>query len=225
MITNLPVYVYVVFFAALIYSVEMFYFASGKNNKVFASILLWGLFNSILAYSGFYENTHSIPPRLLLLVLPIPLIIMLFNSSKKVKNWMASLHLKRLTWLHIVRFPVELVLFWLFTAGYVPKLMTFEGANFDILAGFFAAIVALIAFTGNSIYKPLLWIWNTLSIILLANILINATLSSPTAFQQFAFEQPNIAILKFPFVLLPGIIVPLVLISNISGFIILKREK
>ncbi|MEE9572915.1 MAG: hypothetical protein V3W20_07705, partial [Candidatus Neomarinimicrobiota bacterium] len=98
------------------------------------------------------------------------------------------------------------------------------GRNFDILAGVTAPIVALIAFRGNQINKPLLWIWNVLSIILLINVMVNATLSVPTTIQQFAFEQPNTAVLNFPFLLLPGIIVPLVFISNIAGFVILKRQ-
>jgi hypothetical protein len=34
----------------------------------------------------------------------------------------------------------------------------------------------------------------------------------PTALQKIAFKQPNVAIYKFPFLLLPAIIVPLVFI-------------
>jgi hypothetical protein len=47
------------------------------------------------------------------------------------------------------------------------------------------------------------------------NIVLNAVLSVPTAFQQFAFDQPNIAILYFPFNLLPAVVVPLVLLSHL----------
>lgn len=64
-----------------------------------------------------------------------------------------------------------------------------------------------------------------MSIILLENIVIYALLAIPKAFQQIAFEQPNVATYKFPFLLLAEIIVPLVFISNIVGFVILSRQR
>jgi len=224
MVAELPTYVYITFFMALSFVLVMFYFASNRNAKLITAIVLLGTIHSVLALSGFYENTKTVPPRLLLLMFPIIAVAMAVIFSSKFRNWLASLNLKQLTYLHTVRIPVELVLFWLFSAGYVPELMTFEGRNFDILAGVTAPIVALIAFRGGKINKPLLWIWNIMSIILLTNVVVIATLSTPTAIQQLAFAQPNTAVLNFPFVLLPGIIVLVVLISNIAGFLILKRQ-
>ena len=45
------------------------------------------------------------------------------------------MNLRILTLLHIVRVPVEIVLYWLFISKAIPGLMTFNGRNFDILAG------------------------------------------------------------------------------------------
>jgi len=224
MITGLPIYVYISFFAALAFVLVMFYFASNRNVKLLIAIVLWGIMHSVLALSGFYENTNTVPPRLMLMMFPIVVITIATIFSKKMRNWLAALNLKQLTQLHTVRIPVELVLYWLFTAGYAPELMTFEGRNFDVVAGITAPIVALIAFRGNKINKPLLWIWNVMSIILLLNVMANATFSVPTIFQQFGFEQPNTAVLNFPFLLLPSIIVILVFVSNIAAFVILKRQ-
>ena len=225
MITDLPTYVYTTFFAALVFVLTMFYFASNKNMKLIIGIILWGSLHSVLAFTGFYENTKTIPPRLMLLVFPIIVIIISSIFLAKMKTWLSSLKLKQLMFLHAVRIPVELTLFWLFTAKYVPKTITFEGRNFDIVAGITVLIVIYIAFRIKKANKALLWIWHIMSIVLLANIVINALLSTPTVFQQIAFNQPNVAIYKFPFLLLPGIITPLVLISNIAGFVILSRRK
>ncbi len=225
MITDLQLYVYLTFFIATMYSLVLFYFASNKNIKFIIGIILWGVLHSILAYVGFYENTRTIPPRFILLIFPVMLIVISSIFSTKMKDWLASFNFKQLMYLHAVRIPVELVLFWLFVTGYAPELMTFEGRNFDILAGITAPIVALIAMRKGKFNKPLLWVWHVLSIVLLANILVNAILSMPTVLQQFAFDQPNVAVTKFPFLLLPVIIVPLVLISNIAGFIILNRKQ
>ena len=224
MITELPIYVYITFAIAILFSLILFYVASNKSIKFVIAIILWGILHSILAVSGFYENTKTIPPRFLLLVFPMIVIVLSTIFSKKMQHWLSTFHLKKLTYLHTVRILVELVLFWLFVDSYVPQLLTFEGRNFDILAGITAPIVAYIAFKRNTINKPLLWIWNIFSIILLTNVLVHAVLSTPTILQKFAFDQPNIAVMKFPFLLLPAIIVPIVLISNLAGFVLLKRK-
>lgn len=224
MISDLPIYVYITFFIALLFSISMFYFASNKNGKFSFGIILWGVLHSILAVSGFYENTQTIPPRFLLLVFPMMVIVLSTIFSKKMQYWLSTFNLELLTYLHTVRVLVELVLFWLFVDYYVPQLLTFEGRNFDILAGITAPIVAFIAFRSNTLNKPLLWIWNVTSILLLSNVLIHAVLSTPTVLQQFAFEQPNVAVMKFPFLLLPAVIVPIVLLSNMAGFVLLLKK-
>ncbi len=133
------------------------------------------------------------------------------------KKFIDRLDLRFLTLLHSVRILVELVLFWLFVHGAVPELMTFEGRNFDIIAGITAPLIYVLAFKKHEINKKLLLVWNLISLLLLLNIEINAALSAPLPFQQFAFDQPNVAILYFPFVWLPSCIVPLVLLSHLAA--------
>jgi hypothetical protein len=60
-----------------------------------------------------------------------------------------------------------------------------------------------------------LLIWNVVCLGLLVNIVVIAILSVPTAFQQFGFDQPNIAIGQFPYVWLPSVVVPIVLLSHL----------
>jgi hypothetical protein len=115
----------------------------------------------------------------------------------------------------VIRIPVELVLFWLFSYKTIPQLMTFEGRNFDILSGISALLVYYFGFIKKSLDKKFILAWNFICLALLANIVINAFLSAPFPFQKFAFDQPNIAILYFPFVWLPVLVVPLVLFSHL----------
>lgn len=219
MITDLPLYVYMTFAAALIYALIIFYLASNKSVKLLVCIVLWGILHSTLAISGFYKNTMTVPPRLLFLVFPIIFIIFSSIFSKKMKTWLQSLSLKWLTWLHVVRTPVEIVLYGLFVKKYVPEIMTFEGRNFDIIVGFTAPVIALLFLNRDRVLNgKIQLIWNIGATILLLNILVTATLSTPTVLQQFAFENPNIAIFNFPFILLPAMIVPLVLIAHASYF-------
>jgi len=155
------------------------------------------------------------PPRLALAVTPMFIGIALLFITANGKVFIDKLDAKTLTFLHVIRIPVELVLFGLFLEGKIPELMTFEGRNFDIIAGITAPFVWYFGFVKNKLSTKIILIWNFICLGLLLNIVINAILSAPFPIQQFAFDQPNIAVLYFPFVWLPGCVVPLVLLSHL----------
>ena len=92
--------------------------------------------------------------------------------------------------------------------------MTFEGYNFDILSGISAPIIY---FAFNKISKNMLVVWNIICLGLLINIVTIAILSVPTPFQKLGFEQPNLGVTYFPFVWLPGVVVPLVFLSHLAS--------
>jgi hypothetical protein len=102
-------------------------------------------------------------------------------------------------------------------AGLIPELMTFEGYNFDILSGISAIVVYYLVFVRQKAGNKLLLFWNIACLLLLVNIVGIAILAAKTPFQQLAFDQPNIGVTYFPFVILPAIIVPIVLISHIAA--------
>lgn len=54
-----------------------------------------------------------------------------------------------------------------------------------------------------------------MGILFLLFIVSIAILSSPLPIQQLAFDQPNIALLIFPYTFLPTCVVPIVLMSHI----------
>lgn len=95
--------------------------------------------------------------------------------------------------------------------------MTFEGRNYDILAGITAPFIAYFGFTQRKISRQLIVAWNFIALALLLNIIVNALLSAPTPLQKFAFDQPNIAIVNFPFSWLPTFIVPMVLFVHLAS--------
>jgi len=226
MITDLPLYVYIVFFMALIYSIYMFFLASQKDKKLLSAIILIGVLQSILAIAGFYQKAEGIPPRISLGLFPLVFLIFTIPFVPSFRTWAKKFDLKMLTYLSLVRIPVEFVILWVYLAGYAPELMTFEGRNFDIISGITAGIVGFLAFNKNELTRPkLLFAWNVMSLLLLLNIVINATLATPSAIQQFAFDQPNLLIINFPTILLPAIIVPLAMASHIISFVQLADLK
>lgn len=211
----LPVYIPLTFLLTTALCIFWFWQATNKSKVVLFILLSWCTLQSIVAFTGFYSVTNTMPPRFILLAGPAMITIVLLFLFPRSKAWMDTLDLQKLTLLHAVRFPVELVLYWLCLEQFVPELMTFEGRNFDILSGLTAAPILYLVFQRKKLGPGLLLFWNFVCLILLLNIVFLAVCSAPTLFQKFAFEQPNVAVFYFPFVLLPACIVPLVLLSHL----------
>jgi hypothetical protein len=212
---NVPIFVNIVFILTTFLCVFLFYLATNKSIVTLTLIVAWLIVQAILASSGFYLKTDTFPPKFMLAVIPAFLVIALTFLIKTGKKFISEIDLQKLTYLHTVRIPVELVLFWLCVSGKVPSLMTFEGRNFDILSGITAPIAAWYCFRNGQLKNKLLVAWNFICLALLLNIVFYAVLSAPFTFQKFAYEQPNVAVLFFPFVWLPSCIVPIVLFSHL----------
>jgi len=222
---NIPFYVYATFGLTVITTLFLFYRATQNSKGFLVLISIWLFLQSAIGISGFYTITHTMPPRFQLLLLP-PLVFTIVQfSTKKGRLFIDSLNLKALTIIHIVRIPVEIILYWLFIYRAVPELMTFEGRNFDIIAGITSPFIFYFGLVKNKINKPILIAWNIFCIGLLINIIVNGMLSAPTPFQQFGFDQPNIAVLHFPFMFLPACIVPIILFSHLATLRQLIRNK
>ncbi len=217
---NVPIYVSIIFILTTILTVALFYRTCARvstsiANKILLGLLVWIALQGILSASDFYLKTDTMPPRLALAVVPAFLTIIYFLVTKKGQNFIDRLPLKDLTLIHICRVPVEIVLFWLFLNEQIPRSMTFEGRNFDILSGLTALPLAMWAFKNSELKWNINLIWNFVCLILVLNVVAIGILSTPSPFQQFAFNQPNIGVLKFPFVWLPSVIVPIVVFSHL----------
>jgi hypothetical protein len=220
-----PLYLAVAFALTAFVCIYLFYRATRNNTKVLLLISVWLVIQAIISIPGFYTITNTMPPRFLLLVLPPLLLVIVLFVTKRGKRFLDSLDVRLLTLLHVVRVPVELVLFGLFTYEMVPRLMTFEGMNFDILSGITAPVLFYLVFLKRRIDQKWLLVWNCICLLLLINIVTIAVLSAPFPFQQLAFDQPNIGVLYFPFVWLPCCVVPLVLLSHLAAIRILLRKQ
>ncbi len=217
MIESLPIYISIVFIIST--TLTGYFFLKACNfNKFFIYVSIgWLSLTGILAYSLFYTNTTAIPPRFILVIAPVLILIIILFNTKKGKLFIDKLDQKWLTILHVVRIPVEFVLLWLFVHSQVPELMTFEGYNYDILAGITAPIVFYFGYINKKLSKTILIAWNILFILFLLNIIVLALLSAPLPFQQLAFEQPNVGVLYFPFIWLPAYVVPVVMFSHFAS--------
>ena len=224
MIDNLPLYIGVIFGLTTICAVLLFWKAAHTSRIVILSLVIWLIIQSKISLSLFYTKTNGGPPRFILALGPPLLVIIYLFLTKSGRRFIDSLDLKWLTLLHTIRIPVELVLYWLFVYKAVPQLMTFEGRNFDVISGITALIAYYLVFVKKTFGKRFLLLWNLVCLALLINIVVNAILSFPFPFQQFAFDQPNVGLLYFPFIWLPSCIVPIVLFSHLAAIRRLLRS-
>lgn len=214
---TLPLLLPLAFVLTTALAVGLFCRAVPRPWPVLIGLGAWALLQGGVGLSGFYTVSRTVPPRLALLLGPPLLAIALLLATRAGRRFLDELRLDALTLLHAVRIPVELVLLGLYLHHAVPQLMTFEGRNPDILAGLTAPLVWWLAFRRQRLGRRGLLVWHALGLASLLNIVVNAVLAVPTPLQQFGFEQPNVAVLHFPFVWLPGVVVPLVLLAHVAA--------
>ncbi|MBS1978536.1 MAG: hypothetical protein JST46_14285 [Bacteroidetes bacterium] len=180
-----------------------------RRRKVFGraviSLIGWTLLISALGLSGFLADFAVLPPRIML-VLIVPLITMItLTFSKTTTELLGYIPSRNLAAFQVFRVFVEIILWMAFIQNLLPVQMTFEGRNFDIIAGLTAPLAAY--FLAKS--RKGLIIWNLFSLLLLFNIVTVAVLSLPTPLRAFMNEPANTIVATFPFVWLPGLLVPL----------------
>jgi hypothetical protein len=177
-------------------------------NMVIIGLLAWGTFISIMAKTGFFSDFTSIPPRLGI-ILFIPLItILLITFSKTANVLLPLIPPAELIKIQVFRVVVEIILWVFFIQHLLPVQMTFEGRNFDILVGLTAPIMVFLI-NRYSLAKKWIIVWNIAGILILFNIVGIALLSAPTPFRYFMNEPANTIVATFPFIWLPGFLVPL----------------
>ena len=222
MIEVIPQWINVLFIATCAITLILFYYSNGKPRRLTAALVLWSIVHSVLAFYGFYENTIATPPRFAFVLIP-SVVLIIYGLLPRQQEWFwVSRETRISTFLHSVRLPVEIVLYGLFINRMVPELMTFEGRNYDILIGISAPIIGIL-FLKDLIGKRILLIWNLIGLILVLFVFMNGIFSSELPFQQFGFDQPNRAIIYFPFILLPATVVPIVIWTHLSDIIKLRR--
>ncbi len=196
--------------------------ARPKRTVIFLVAGIWLAIQAILSGTEFYLDTvGNIPPLFPLLgFFPLFAFMIVMFNTKWGQHFIDSLSLERLTWVSVVRVPVEITLLLLFIYQTIPEIMTFEGRNFDILAGLTAPVIAYFGYKKGILPKWVLLSWNVLALTLLLTIVSLAMLSFPTNFQQLSFDLPNTGILYFPFFWLPSFVVPVVMFSH---FVSIRR--
>jgi hypothetical protein len=222
MIPDFPIYISILFLLITGYTIFVFAKSNSFKKSVIPILLGWSVLISLLSYIGVYHYQDTdVISRFILVLLPIALFIVYLVRNK-------SFYIKRdLRWstaVHIVRFPVELVLYQLAIREWLPMEMTFKGWNFDIIPGV-TSVVLLLWMKYGTLHRKVLLGWNLLGLLFILFILANGFLSQELLFDKFGYSVANKAIAYFPMVLLAGVIVPIVIYTHITDIILLSEEK
>lgn len=185
---------------------------------ILIGLVLWIAFIGSFFFSGFFLNFESRPPRVVMFVAPIIIFIATLFILPRSRAFIARMPIATLTHIHLVRIPVEIVLWWLFQAGKVPEAITYEGANFDILVGITAPFAAIFLLGEKNRHTIGAIAWNLISLALLANVVIRAVAATPYFMDgNAAAGTINLAMFYYPFIYLPMFIVPAVLFAHLAS--------
>lgn len=193
--------------------------AKGKRklllHYILLGVLFWLSFLGVLAHLGFFQNFQTLPPRMLVAVVPPIILTIILLSSKNFKTILLHTPLKWLVYIQAFRIVMELILWMGLKAGFVPFQMTFEGWNYDIIVGITAISAGMVFYRKNRIRRREAVIWNVFGILLLLTIVMISTISTPSPFRVFPNEPANTMIAYVPFIWLPGFVVPFALAMHL----------
>jgi hypothetical protein len=191
------------------------------------AILGWLGLLAILANQGFFAQFQVVPPRFAVAVVPAFITVAVLANLKSVKYLLTLIPAAWPVYLQTFRVLMEIILWMLFMVAVIPKQMTFEGLNFDILVGL-TAPPAGYYFLSRRISRGGGLLWNLAGLGLLLNIVVISVLSAPVPFRVFTNEPANTVVAYMPFIWLPGFVVPVALalhVFSIKQLFLLAEKK
>ncbi len=192
---------------------------------VLASLFVWLLYVGVLASFGVIRNVALRPPGIAFIVVPeLLLVFFLFVRSAEGARIALAFPLWVVLGMQSFRAGVELFLHQLWIEGLVPKMLTYQGANVDILIGISAPIMAWL-FTRQRLGIGPMLLWNVMGLMTLANVVIRSALTAPGPLRMIHAEVSNTAIAIFPFTYIPGFFVPLAVVLHVLAIRALRSKQ
>ena len=172
---------------------------------------------ALLSRSGALDRYDPLPAPALLLLLGLTLLTAATVFSPLGRR-LAVLPLGGIIALQAFRIAVEWTLHRLYLEGSVPVQMTYSGRNFDIISGLSGLLLGGWMQSGRPVKRGVVLAWNILGLVLLANIVAVAALSTPVPFRRFPDGPPNLLPSEFPWVWLPSFLVQVAFGSHLLVF-------
>ena len=212
-------------FIGLVFAVSVFVLALLKNvygERAFKNgayvLIAWLSALSILAKNGFFAEFDSLPPHLALALIPNMAFLIFLGTQKKAAQTLIKVSVVPLIAFQSFRVVMEYVLYRLVEVHALPSVLTLSGGNYDIFVGTTAPIMAVMAYVSGKKSYGVLKVWNVLGFLILTNTLAHGILSAPTRLQVFFTDPSSALIATYPWIWLPGFVVPVALAGHILSF-------
>lgn len=176
--------------------------------------LLWLAILAVLSHIDFFQDFQTLPPKILLTVIPNILLIIFLWRSRLFDLILKVIPKSWLIYIQSFRIIMEGMLWLGMVGNFIPAQMTFMWLNQDIIVGI-TAIMAGKLFFGRVYLKSAAIIWNVFGILLLINVFFIGILSSPSPLRVFLNEPSTAFIANVPFIWIPGFIVPFALAMHV----------
>ena len=188
-------------------------------------ITAWVALLGYLSLGGYFANFRSLPPRILPALL-VPLLAgFVLLRSLGARELLARTPPQWPIYAQSFRVVMELILWLLYLQDRAPAIMTFEGRNVDILVGLTAIPVGYLCFVRRTWSPRVAFWWNVAGILILLNVVVHAQLSTPSPFRVFVTDPPVTFIAYWPYILLPGFLVPLAWLLHAASLIRLRAGR
>ena len=174
----------------------------------------WLTYVGLLGYCGVTADTATRPPGLAFTGFPVALFLaVVIVRPATFRRAAVAVPLWLLLGGQSFRVVVELFLYRMWVEGVVPRMLTFDGANVDVYVGASAPLIAW--WSARRPGNRLAVAWNVLGLTALANVVVRSVLTTPGPLHLIHAEVPNRMMGTFPFVFLPGFLVPLAVVLHV----------
>jgi hypothetical protein len=180
--------------------------------RVVIILVIWCVSAALLGARGVLASVHPPFPQVILFGL-VGLLLVAYGLSSEFRRWLASLPLKWLVSIHLVRF-VGFYFLWLYEQRQLPFAFAVLGGWGDIVVATLALVLLILRPDSRVIYQ----VWNTLGF---ADILFVVSTATRLA---LADSVSMAALLRFPLSLLPTFIVPLIIFTHVVIFLRLRGD-
>jgi hypothetical protein len=205
----LPVLSFVCF-VALASVVTVFHYVGWRAGLATVIVLpLWLAYVGVLSYLGIVADAERSPPGIAFILIPTILFIALaLVRGRFGARIVASVPLALLIGAQVFRIGVELILHRAWQDGLAPRMLTYAGANFDILIAVSAPLVAW-AVLRRRLTPRWAIAWNIAGLLMLTNVIARSAMTAPGPFLALQTDVPNLVIGTFPYTFIPGFFAPL----------------
>ena len=201
--------------AALLCALAAWRFPARRAIGFAAALAIWLVYVGALGRFGVIADPSRRPPGIAYIVVPVFLFVLLVVLRSAAGGRAArAIPPAILIGLQTYRVGVELFLNQLWVAGLVPRMLTFEGANIDILIGMSAPVVAWLSTLGGRGRRAAL-VWNGLGLLALANVIVRSALTAPGPLNLLPTDPANLAIGTFPYTFIAGFFAPLAVVLHV----------